>query len=248
MYSRGMKLLSTTCDWCGAALTRKIVVHVKRHYCDLECKSQFQRSQKPVTREWLAQKYSVEGMNCTEISVIVGRDPKSVWNWLKDFGIETRRRGVSSPTRFKKGAGSAWKGRKHSAETRKRLSEIAKADGRVPYNPAVGPYMRGRKGAETPSWRGGHTPERQKLYATPEWMAVAKKVKKRDDNSCQRCGKIKIPGDGVAFDIHHIVSFSDSVELRASLSNLVYVCEVCHYWIHSKENTERLFIGEKPGA
>src|SRR5690606_25201612 len=142
-----------------------------------------------------------------------------------------------------KGQVSTFLGRKHTPETRAKLRAIAIADGRVPYDPAVGSYMKGRRGAATTNWKGGITAARQAFYATPEWKAAVKAVWKRDNATCQRCGKHKSPNRQLAFDIHHIVSFA-VVELRAEISNLVLLCEPCHYWVHGNENTNGQFIQE----
>lgn len=175
---------------------------------------------------------------------MVDRDPKSIWNWLKDLNIPTRPRGGHTlPHAFKKGDRNLFEGKKHTPETRKKMSDHAKATGRIPYDPAVGSYMKGRKGADTPRWKGGITPERQAFYSSPEWKKAERTVKKRDKHTCQRCGKTWRRGE--PFDVHHIVSFA-CVELRAVESNLVYLCESCHYWAHSNSNINKDFIKEIP--
>jgi 5-methylcytosine-specific restriction endonuclease McrA len=230
------------CSECGDSVFRKRIAPTGRAYCDINCKAAWQRRQKPVTKEWLVQKYLVEKLNCAEIARIVNRDTKSVWNWLKDFRIPTRPRGHDSKeTQFKSGQTSAFKGRRHTIKTRKLLSKIAKADGRVPFDPAVGPPYKGKRGAEIPSWKGGVTPERQVFYSTAEWKAAVKAVWAKDNGTCQRCGIMKRYNRGVVFHIHHIVPF-EVVELRSEVSNLVLVCKPCHYWIHSNKNTNGLLI------
>lgn len=243
-----MATFECNCHWCGNGLVRKVQAkskNVRLHFCDLNCKAEYQRTKKPVTREWLFEHYIEKKMDCNQIGAIVNRDGKSVWNWLRDFKIPTRSRGggvggASQAGSFKKGQKNAFEGRKHTAETKARLSQIAKADGRVPYDPSVGPNG-GRRGAEHPSWKGGITAERSAFYATDEWKAAAREVCKRDRETCQKCGKKRVRGDGQQFDIHHIVGFA-CVELRATVSNLVLLCEPCHYWVHGKSNTEREFL------
>lgn len=216
-------------------------------YCTRACKAAWQRTQKPVDRDWLHEKYVVEGRSANEIGRIVGRDSKRVWQWLRDLGIPTRPRGRDSSNHFRVGGPNPFQGRKHSAETRKRMSDRAKAEGRVPYDPKVGSYMKGRKGPQVPSWKGGITPERQAFYSTPEWKAAAKEVWSRDDATCQRCGRRNKGSERFAFDVHHVVSFA-CVRLRADVNNLVLLCEACHYWVHSSENAARLFIKEDADA
>ena len=101
-YNGGMNTFECKCHWCGEPLVRGTQAkEVRYHFCNNGCKGEHQRTRKPVTEEWLRQKYITEGLNCTQIAHLVKRDPKSVWNWLKDFGIPTRPRGQN-------GAGNGW--------------------------------------------------------------------------------------------------------------------------------------------
>ena len=105
--------------------------------------------------------------------------------------------------------------------------------------------MYGRRGPQTPSWRGGVTPERQALYSTPEWAAAVMAVRTRDRGVCRRCGA-KPSGRLQAqrfFHIHHVVSFAVR-HLRCDPDNLVLLCRACHLFVHSRENTEHEFIEE----
>ena len=240
-----MTTFKCKCHWCGASLIRrKQTKAVRFHFCNRMCKGEFQKTAKPVTKEWLFEHYVTMGLDTTKIGHLVKRDPKSVWNWLKDFGIPIRRRGFGGPKEnlFQKGMTSSFKGKKHSEKTKKLLSDLAKADGRVPFDPNVGPPFKGKRGAETPNWRGGITPERQAFYSSQEWAKIVPLVWKRDCATCQRCGKKNKKGERFTFDIHHIVGFQ-VVSLRAVLSNLVLLCEHCHYWVHSNANANREFIG-----
>lgn len=240
------------CSQCGVDLIRVVWNYgcnrpIKEFFCNNTCKGNWQRHQRELlgfTKEWLYQKYITERLDCNKIAEIVKRDPKRVWEWLRDYEIPTRSRGAEGnpATCFKTGERSRFFGCKHTPETRRRLKEMAIADGRVPFDPAVGSYMKGRSGPDTPNWKGGITPERQAFYSTPEWKAVIKPVWKRDNATCQRCGKRNKRSERFAFDIHHIVGF-EVRELRAVLSNLVLLCEECYYWVHSNDNTERVFVG-----
>lgn len=228
------------CVECGKRTRKQLNRKLPAKFCSIVCKARFQKRAKPVSREWLFEHYVTNGLDCNQIAKLVHRDGKSVWNWLKDFGIPTRSRGTTgngwSPS---KGTPNPFKGRRHSPESRAIMSALAKATGRVPYKPEIGSYMKGRKGANTPGWKGGITPDRQSFYTTDEWRLARRVVYKRDQKTCQRCGK----GfrSGLSFDIHHIKGFA-CVELRATPSNLVLLCEPCHYWVHSKENTQLEFI------
>lgn len=233
------------CKFCGKGF--RAPANNPGIFCSIKCKGEWQRTQKPVDKDWLYEKYVVEGLDCTAIAKIVGRNSKRVWEWIRDYGIPTRPRGSYDNNHWKPGHASTFKGRKHTAETRAKLRAIALADGRVPYDPKIGPPLKGKRGAEVPTWKGGVTPERQALYSSPEWKASVRIVWQRDNAACQRCGLRNCKGQRFKFDIHHIVSFACR-ELRTEPSNLVLLCEKCHYWVHSTENTGRDFIRDIPSV
>lgn len=233
-------MIKSNCKYCGKEITKRGTVPAI--FCNLTCKAEWQREQKPATREWLYQKYIVEKMSANDIAAIVHRDSKRVWEWLKDYGIETRKRGFSSTKPFQKGQ-SWWTGKKHPPEFSEKLRKIRMDDGRIPYLKNGEHYLKGKRGSETPNWKGGITPERAAFYSTKEWKDVIPQVWKRDNGKCQKCGRKATADDKKKkqFDIHHIVGF-ENISLRAELSNLVLLCEHCHYWVHSNENKEKEFL------
>lgn len=258
-YNRGMNTLKKSirqnvkCSFCGNLLWRVVWNYsqnrlISNFFCNNKCKGEWQRQQRELlgfTKEWLIDQYINKRKDANTIAREIGRDGKRVWEWLKDYKIPTRGRGgTTSPNCFKKGQPNPFKGRKHTLETRKKLSEIAKADGRVPYDPKIGPYQKGKYGPETTNWKGGITPERQSFYSTVEWAEAIKIVWTRDRGICQRCGKNhNTTTNRGKFHIHHIVSFMVK-ELRADPSNLILVCRKCHLWIHSSKNINKDFLRE----
>lgn len=210
-------------------------------YCSRDCKAEAQRRSKPVDRDWLYQKYIIEGMDTTQIAALVQRDPKSVWNWLKGYDIPTRGRGTTGNGRYTRG-----KPRHVSPEVRQRMSEQArearKKNPSLPHLIGGKHHLKGKRGADTPNWKGGATPERQAFYSSEEWKIAVKAIWKRDDATCQRCGKHhNTVNNRGTFDIHHIVSFAIR-ELRCELSNLVLLCEDCHRWVHNRANTQKEYL------
>ena len=198
---------------------------------------------KPVSKDWLVSHYALLGIDCVQIGGMVGKDPKTIWSWMKHYGIETRPRGSDKRQWFSKGHASPFAGRKHSEETKEAIRRARLADGRVPYLLKNGEHaMRGRTGDKHPGWKGGRTPERQAFYASTEWKEACKSVWTRANALCERCGTDhRAEGMRGTFHVHHIVSFQVR-ELRATVSNLALLCDKCHRFVHSKRNTTREFL------
>ncbi len=104
--------------------------------------------------------------------------------------------------------------------------------------------MWNKRGELNPRWLGGVTPERQSFYTSREWKVACSAVWKRDNATCQRCGLHRSESPDVPFHIHHIESFAVK-ELRAVLSNLVLLCEICHDFVHSRRNVNREHLPKK---
>lgn len=241
MQLRGFAKSKRSCDHCAAIILR-YPTSSGTYFCDTSCKASWQSSQWASRRpspEWLREAYWVKKMDCVQIGKDLGQDPKTIWLWLRNAGIETRKRGTTGNHRFVKRP--YWKGRKLPKRMRQRLSEWHKQNGRCPAFINGVHWLKHYKGRKPASWRGGVTAERQAFYSTPAWKKAASEVWARDRKRCRRCGA-KHSGKE-PFDIHHIAPFSVK-HLRCELTNLILVCEQCHYWIHSKENRRKKFIDE----
>ena len=242
---------TVNCSQCNNELKRWLInpntkEPIKNFFCDNVCKGQWQKGQREAlgyTKEWLESEYLTNGKSADQIAREIKRDPKRVWEWIRDYGIPTRPRGTDYGQSYKKGH-KIGVGRKVSDETRKKMSDIAKQDGRVPWGKNNKPYWIGLIGKNHPTYKGGLTPERQQFYSSIEWVEVVKKVWERDNAICKNCEKhhneTKHRG---TFHIHHIVSFQIK-EFRAELDNLVLLCDTCHRWVHSRKNIEKKYIKE----
>lgn len=236
------------CAECGRALSRRLFrpkdgKRIERFFCDTTCKGVWQRAQKPWSREWLVQKYEVEGLSANAIAEIVGRDAKRVWEWLRGYGIETRPRGHVEALLFKKGHKSEWAGKKHTDATRKKISDARKRDGHYPKTPDGRPYWTGKKGEAHPTWKGGCTPERATIYGSLEWKLACSAVWRRANACCERCKKDHRVIDRAKerFHVHHILPFFIG-KRRTDPSNLALLCEGCHRFVHSDKNGNREFL------
>lgn len=88
--------------------------------------------------------------------------------------------------------------------------------------------MFGRRGPESPAWKGGVTPARQALYSTAKWRSVARRIKARD-RSCRLCTSI------IELEIHHIMPFSEAPDLAMEDTNLIRLCAKCHRPMKNRE-------------
>jgi len=271
-------MIKSNCKQCGVEIIRR--GEKAGVFCSLACKGGWQRSQKPVDREWLYQKYVVEGLGTYRIGQIVGRDPKRVYEWLIGYGIPTRKRGWNlTGDESDRDAGSGngqspkpyldrdWLYQEYVVKQRSAAEIAADFDCKennilyfldkhgiskrsiseareVKHWGLSGEQngMYGVRGEDNPNWKGGGTPERQALYSSQEWSEAVQVVWKRDRATCQRC-KTRARDHEGSFHIHHIVSFLDKT-LRTEPSNLVLLCDKCHWFIHSRENTEGEFLND----
>lgn len=238
-------------------------------FCSLGCKGDWQRTQKPVDREWLHQKYVVERLGIYQIAQMVGRNPKQVWHWLKGYNLPIRNRDWEIEPGTQPYHEPEWL-RAEYVDKRRSAADIAKQFGVLDSNiihflrkfgikrrtiaqarkvkrwGALGDKnpMYGKRGKDSPNWKGGSTPERQAFYSSIGWHKAVKTVWKRDKGTCQRCGiKKDRRHKDLLMHIHHSVSFLVK-ELRAEPSNLVLLCADCHHWVHSNDNVNRDFISE----
>lgn len=261
-------MAESECEVC-----RRVVVRRGRkpaRFCSRLCKGEWQKTQKPVTREWLVQKYEVEGLGAYEIAKIVKRNAKQVWHWLRGYGIPIRSRSWSnSPDDTKKCdkpyKSFAWMMSEYSLAGRS-AADIGKQFGVAPetirnYLDRLGITRRtageviairkqarligkqnpmyGVRGAAHPNWKGGHSAVRQAFYESEEWKAARAAVRKRDNDTCRRCGVRR--RKGVPMALHHLVTFAVR-ELRAEPANIIVLCKTCHLYVHSRKNARGEYI------
>lgn len=230
------------CNYCKKEIER-IPTKTGLHFCDNNCKGKWQRLQREkqgYTKEWLIEEYINKGRSANDIAREIHKDPKRVWEWIKDYKIPTRPRGHNTDQLIKDG--SLWKGKKHKKETKEKIRQARLKDGHVPYL-VNGQHWLKAYNAHPATYKGGITPERQGFYSSEEWKECIKAVWKRDNATCQRCGKWQDDDRENKFHIHHIISFQNK-ETRASIDNLVLLCPNCHHWVHSNKNKKREFIKE----
>jgi len=64
---------------------------------------------------------------------------------------------------------------------------------------------------------------RNRKYTWKKWINFAKEIYKRDDYTCQNCGK-----KGGLLNAHHILPWAGNPELAFNSENLITLCVPCH--------------------
>lgn len=80
-------------------------------------------------------------------------------------------------------------------------------------------YQEGRH----PNWKGGITPENQRIRRSIEFRQWRKAVFIKDNYTCWICEE-----KGGTLHPHHLKSFSKYIELRFDVNNGLTLCEFCH--------------------
>lgn len=137
-----------------------------------------------------------------------------------------------------KGRASAFKGRQHTDEAKRKMSEVRKGKPSpkkgIPRTEAERKaikesVMKTQKyGAEHFNYIDGRSEElmlERKRNPYRDWRTA---VYERDGYTCQRCND----SSGGNLNAHHIKSFTKYPELRFEVSNGVTLCETCHDVTH----------------
>lgn len=184
------------------------------------------------------------------------------WRPVSCFNLERSRWDGRHPkcqscTRVKvrkttKGRPAAFKGRKHSPESKRKMAEKARGQkkrlGKTHTPESIAKIIATRRernytGGRSPAWRGGITDPNKAIRATFEYREWRKAVYERDGYICQDCGDDR----GGNLNAHHIKSFADHPESRLDIKNGITLCETCHEKRHFKPDSTRNIARAKKG-
>jgi len=157
-----------------------------------------------------------------------------------------------SESHKKNGSGKWMLGKKLSKETRKKMSESKKGNKNPFYRKKHSEETRNkwrllRRGKQSkekhPNWKGGITPVNNAIRGSLEYKLWSNSVFNRDCNHCQKCKEKRIS----KLVSHHILNFSNYVNLRFARDNGITLCRECHKLFHKtygKKNNNRQQIVE----
>ena len=86
-----------------------------------------------------------------------------------------------------------------------------------------------KKGKNHWNWKGGITPQNQRLRSSAQYAAWRKVIFQRDRYTCKLCGQ-----HGGKLNAHHLKKWSEYPELRFEAGNGITLCETCHKMQHKR--------------
>jgi len=104
-------------------------------------------------------------------------------------------------------------------------------------------------GENAPSWKGGKA-----TYYGPNWKEQRRRARKRDNYTCQQCGKTEA-SIGEQLHVHHMMPFRtfgyiagvNNAYVEANrLSNLVSLCQLCHIHSEPRDMKSHPLLNSKP--
>lgn len=113
-------------------------------------------------------------------------------------------------------------GKKHSEETKRKISEAHRGLKKPWAKPPV------RYGADSHLWRGGITPINAKIRSSLEYRLWRRAVFERDNYTCIWCGVKNGDGKTIVLQADHIKPFALFPELRFAIDNGRTLCKPCH--------------------
>lgn len=203
-------------------------------------------------QDWLDARYTSDGLSDRAIADMLGCPQHQVTLARRRLGIAGRPRGHNLRKgnghgqtvcnyMLRPGATVPFAGRRHTDEARSAISRAAQRPRPCLRGSSNGMY--GRTGSANPNYRHGLSPERQRVQSSAEYQEFLRRVEIRDGHHCRRCGQYSAKKRGM--HVHHIYAWEDFPELRTDVDNGVLLCRRCHEWVHSAENIDREWLGQK---
>lgn len=160
-------------------------------------------------------------------SPLLGRPrPQQVIDRITTAWTEEKR---AKRSRQYSGAGNPNFGKKHSKETRQKISKAVQLadtpERRERMSEAAKAY--GFSGSRNGNWKGG----RWSLWIYPhEFNVIKESIRERDNHICQHCGIANNETNNYELDVHHM----DGNRFNNDPNNLITLCRSCHKFADAK--------------
>lgn len=247
------------CDYCNVEIEKKVsqIKRVKHHFCSKSCfykfreindKGKFKGSDNPNWKGGLVK------VKCTFCEKIIERKKKDTKNRINLFcskecaskfrkGKENIKISLTRKKLFKegklpffigaKGSDNIMFGKKHTLETRKRISEASKGhkflegtklkmkkSAKNRYDLGLMPKNIGAFNEKNSAWKGGISFEPYTIDFNKHFKNL---IRERDDHKCVLCQKVQSQLK-YKLDVHHI----DYNKKNTTRFNCVSLCRNCH--------------------
>lgn len=147
-----------------------------------------------------------------------------------------QKKGFKHSEETKKKISKTLEGKKHSLETRKKMSLIHMGNkyrlGKKHTEKTIRKMSDARKGEKNPAWKGGVSPINKIIRKSKEYKEWRKRVFKRDNYTCQKCGVRSGKGIKVYLHPHHIMAFAKYPSYRFEEVFGQTLCKGCHFEQH----------------
>lgn len=172
---------------------------------------------------------SHKGRKHTEESKLKMSQIRTGKSWEQLFGEEKAKKFKENQSKAVSGVNNGMYGRRHSLETRKKMSEN-KPDISGKNNSMWGKRRADMSGSNHWNWRGGKSFEPYSYEFTEE---LKEGIRKRDNYRCQECFRhqdelYRPSGQKYSLHVHHI----DYDKKNSNSDNLISLCNSCHAQTH----------------
>lgn len=227
---------------CGRCRPIKLCLYCKkeerrtgRKYCSSKCFGLSIRGKKShIKGMTLEQRYGIEKAKIIRKRLSDSHKGQASWMKGKKHTKESIRKISLANINNKKRLGKKFP---HTEITKQQISKTCESNG-------IGKWMIGKKqseetkrkksealkGENSPNWKGGISPENQRLRYGIDGKLWIKKVFTKNNYTCQKCGDNK----GGNLQSHHVQNFAEYPELRFAIDNGITFCKKCHKEFHDK--------------
>lgn len=120
-------------------------------------------------------------------------------------------------------------GKRHTKETRKKISDSKRGKPRVISSAGMKSFRAKMTRENHPNWKGGSDTDNRLLRKTCDFQKWRELVFQRDNHTCIICGE-----RGGELNPHHILPFAEYPQYRFDVDNGMTPCREHHYNLHTK--------------